>query len=197
MENTSINSGQPPIPSTLTYADLPAGLDLDLRDLQRAAGNFTFYSRELIDSLVEHLTGKRVLEVFAGRGQMTALLRDQGIEVVATSIQNCHDRSEDLGYCVEVEQLGVGEAVQAYADWLDVILVGWPTTCPSLARAVRHIPARAEVVFIGEVTDWNCNPPFLGGCATDEFFAAVEEVPGHQLRYPTYGCDTIKVYRRS
>lgn len=183
--------------SRLFYEDLPADASESDRATQRQHGNYAFLSKPLLDDLARFLAGRRVLEVFAGRGQLSALLHELQVDVIPTSLRQAHDQSEELGHVVEVEDLDCVSAVLKYADQFDVLLVSWPTSTDALFRSLAHLPPNAIIVFIGEVTDRASNPPFLGGCATDEFFDSVVELPEltEQIRYPTIGCDQVKIYR--
>jgi hypothetical protein len=177
---------------------LPDGTCEKAVALQARQCLYGYLSRPLIDDLVAFCAGHRVLECYAGRGQLSALLAEQGVEVKATSLRQGHDASHSLGHVGDVEELSVTEAVAKYRDWLDILLVCWPTTDGGLERTVELLGEGARIVFIGEVTDYGRSPPFLGGCATDGFFEAVEEVPGTRglIRYPTFRQDVIRVYRR-
>jgi hypothetical protein len=182
----------------LSFNDLPEGVCYDTAAAQRAGCLYAYLSKPLISSLATFLDGKNVLEVFAGRGHLSALLREQGIPVIATSLRSSHDGSDMLGHATEVEEISVIEAVSKYGSWMDILLVAWPTTTGEMHQALTTLRDDALIVFIGEVTDYSTSPPFLGGCATDAFFNAVEEVPEMtlKLRYPTPRVDKIKVFRR-
>lgn len=183
--------------TVMTYDDLPDGTCVRAAHYQGREALYGYLSKQLIDSLAGFFAGRRVLEVYAGRGHLSALLQARGVESKATSLRSSHDGSEMLGHVIEVEDLSVGDAVLRYRDWFDVLLVCWPTTSEALYRVLSLLPAGALIVFIGEVTDYSRQPAFLGGCASDAFFDAVEEIPEltARLRYPTPRCDTIKVYR--
>lgn len=183
--------------SRLFFDDLPLTSSVSANASQRASGNFAFLSRPLLEDLAAFLGGKRVLEVFAGRGQLSALLDELGVEVIPTSLRQSHDMSEVLGHVIEVEDLDCVSAVLKYADTFDVLLVSWPTTSSALFKSVAHLAPHTLILFLGEVTDRSCVPPFLSGCATDEFFDAVVEVPEltAKIRYPTPARDVVKVYR--
>lgn len=182
----------------LRYQDLPSGLSRAAQERFAQEGLFGYLSQPLIDSLARLCEGKNVLECYAGRGHLSALLAEKGISVRATSLQQGHDRSATLGHVFDVEDLSVAKAIDRYREWMDVLLVCWPTTVPDLALSLPLLPKDTPIVFIGEVTDYACNPPFLGGCATDEFFDMVDEIPAteHGLCYPTFRVDKIKVYQR-
>lgn len=183
----------------LTYDQLPVNfLDATAVDAQRSEALFITLSQALIDSLTKFFEGKRVLECYAGRGYLSALLQQKGVDIKPTSLQMGHDQTAELGHVTEVEILSVMEAVDKYRDWMDVLLVAWPISDESLYQVLPSLPAGCPIVFIGEVTDYTCQPfPFLGGCASDRFFDAVQEQPEltAQLEYPTRRQDKIKVYQ--
>ncbi len=183
----------------LAYADLPDGLCEKAAEYQSRAALYTYLSKPLIDSLTAFLAGRNVVEAYAGRGHLSALLREKGIAIRPTSLRSGHDASGTLGHVIVVEDLSVAEAVTRYRDWMDVLLVCWPVADDSLRRALAYLPEGCLIVFIGEVTDYTRKPfAFLGGCANDGFFEAVEERRDltAQLRYPTFRQDQIKVYMR-
>lgn len=183
-------------PPVLSYQDLPD--TANYKDIERFSKERLFFypSRPLIDTLSTYCQGKNVLEVFAGRGALSSLLREQGISIIPTSLRSGHDGADVLGYFTDVEELSAINAVLKYRDWMDVLLVCWPTTSPEMERCLSLLTPSIPIIFIGEVTDYKQNPPFLGGCATDEFFEQVTEISAehHGLSYPTMRCDTIKVF---
>ncbi|MBI6882620.1 hypothetical protein [Pseudomonas putida] len=180
---------------SLNYNALPDQISAAADGQQRDEGLFLTLSKPLIDSLAKFFEGKRVLECYAGRGHLSAILQEKGVDIKTTSLQMGHDRSENMGYAFDVEVMSVKEAVSRYHDWMDVLLVAWPITDESLYCVLPYLPKGCPIVFIGEVTDYNAKPPFLGGCATDNFFDAVRELPEltAQLEYPTLRRDQIKV----
>lgn len=179
--------------SPLRYADLPNGLCRQAQLSQATQGLYGYLSRPLIDSLARFCDGKNVIEAYAGRGHLSSLLKEQGIAVKATSLQSSHDGSADLGYVHPVEQISVHDAAVKYADWMDVLLVCWPTSDSRLFWTLPWLPPATKIIFIGEITDYTRNPAFLGGCASDAFFDAVQSVP-HDLSYPTFRQDQIAVF---
>lgn len=182
----------------LSYADLPDGPCQHSAEHQRSLGLYGYLSRPLVDGLVDFIGRRCVLEAFAGRGQLGALLCERGVDVKVTSLRQGHDASETLGHVVEVENLDVVRAVAKYQAWMDVLLVCWPVADSSLLRALPLLPPHAQIIFIGEVTDYSTEPAFLGGCACDVFFERVEEVPDLPpgLVYPAWRArDQLKVYR--
>lgn len=186
-----------PLAKPLRYADLPEGVCTEAANTQAREALYTYLSRPFIGDLAAFFAGRRVIEAYAGRGHLSALLREQGIDIRPTSLRRAHDGSDVLGHVIDVEELSVKAAVIEYRQWMDVLLVCWPTADEHLFQALPYLPADALIVFVGEVTDYDRQPPFLGGCASDAFFEAVEEVPEYRgaIRYPSRRCDALKVYR--
>lgn len=183
------------IKPAIKYKSLTRGASHQSAHVQGNQRIFGSLSKDLIDDLVEFCSGKNVLEAYAGRGHLSALLAEQGVAIKSTSLRQGHDGSEFLGHVFDVEELSVTEAVMKYGDWMDILIVCWPTTDTGMERVLPLLPKGVQIIFIGEITDYTCKPPFLGGCATDAFFEGVEEVEGFSLRYPTIRMDKLKVFK--
>jgi hypothetical protein len=186
-------------PTQLLYKDIPDGICDKAHYKQRSEGIFTYINKPLIDGLCELFAGKNVLEVYAGRGHMSALLHERGINVKSTSLRQGHDGSEALGHVFDVEDMDAVSAVKNYKEWMGALLVCWPTTDSGMFNVLRNLPKGMPIVFIGEVTDYTLNPPFLGGCASDDFFHNVRENKAltQSINYKTYGASQFKVFYRN
>lgn len=161
-----------PYVRTLTRLELPAGC-------ARVPGNYWNPNPQFVDELTQFLEGKRVLEIFAGNGYLARLLAERGISIKATTQFSGHDGHE-RGVYFDVEDVDAVSAVHTYGDDHDVLLICWPTVTPAVLHAVVHWGFDKDIVFIGEVTDYNKNQ--LAGCATDEFF----ECMSFTRRFDTY-----------
>lgn len=124
-------------------------------------------NEDFIADLCKHLQGKSVLEIFAGNGYLASRLSDNGITVKATTIFSGHDGHHEKLY-YPVEECSAIQAVRKYAHEHDVLLICWPTTVEDVTYAVRMWGKEKDIIFIGEVTNYERNE--LGGCATDSFF---------------------------
>ena len=134
-------------------------------------GAYWRYRPEFVTELSSLLQGRRVLEIFAGNGFLAAHLNAHGVAVTATSEFSSHD-GHFLGLYHPVQELHAVQAVRAFRDTHDVLLICWPTVTPVVLRAVMEWGSNKDILFIGEVTDYSKN--HLGGCATDEFFEAIQ-----------------------
>lgn len=182
----------------ITFKSLPVETDYSISTRNRMDGIYVSLSQTLIHGLVGLFQGKNVLECYAGRGHMSALLNEQGVSIQSTSLRMGHDQSGILGHVYPVEDISVEDAVAKYADWMDYLLVCWPTTDSGLEKALEHLPTDVPIVFIGEVTDYTISPPFYGGCATDRFFEMVEPIPELEgkVSYYSFSQDKIMFYRK-
>lgn len=138
---------------------------------ERFTGVFWKPSSKFIDELATYLKGRKVLELFAGNGYLAGLLAAEGVEVLSTTIFSGHDTHE-YGLYHDVEELSAVDAVLAYGDSRDILLVSWPTVTNAVLQAALLWGPGRPIVFIGEMTDYSKG--HYGGCATDDFFEHFE-----------------------
>lgn len=183
----------------LKYADLPRVFNQEAFEQQRRERIYTSIDQSMIDEFVRLFKGKNVLEAYAGRGHISALLNEQGITVKSTSLRQGHDASYELGHVFEVEDMDVVTAVHTYREWMDFLLVCWPTTDQGLYKALNILPLDVPIVFVGEVTDYTISPPFLGGCSCDEFFDNVHHniELSEGIKYKPSGNQQLKILSRN
>lgn len=183
----------------IKYAELPIKYDAAAFEHQRKERIFTYINKPLIDDFVRLFQGKNVLEAYAGRGHISALLQERGINVKSTSLRQGHDASYELGHVFDVENIDVVTAIHTYKDWMDYLLVCWPTTDQGLFKALNLLPLDVPIVFVGEVTNYEISPPFLGGCSTDEFFSNVHvnQELSECTAYTSIGHQQLKIYNRN
>lgn len=157
---------------TLYQAPVPQIIPLP-NPSKEVPGIFWIPSGAFVEELSTYLAGKSVLEVFAGNGLLAGHLASRGITVTATSILSSMDGHE-LGVYHPVDNLSASKAVAKYGLTHDVLLMCWATVTMDALRAAQAWGPGRDIVFIGEVTNYSKN--HLGGCATDEFFEAIEVV---------------------
>jgi hypothetical protein len=143
---------------------LPAQVD-------RVAGCYWTPNALFVQELATFLKGKPVLEIFAGNGYLAAQLAALGVDITATSIHSSHDCHE-AGFYHPVVEMRATQAVAEFGEANQVLLVCWPTVTMAVLQAALLWGAARDIVFIGEITDYSQG--HLGGCATDEFFDAIE-----------------------
>lgn len=136
------------------------------RSICDVAGLYWRPNDQFVHELAMALQGRRVLEIFAGNGYLAGLLSARGVDILATSILSSMDAHE-RGVYHPVEDMDAVEAVKAYGNDRDVLLMCWPTVTNQALYAAQDWGDK-PIIFIGEFTDYEKN--HLGGCATDEFF---------------------------
>lgn len=134
-------------------------------------GVFWRPNEAFVEQLAGWLEGKRVLEVFAGNGYLAALLARAGVAVTATTRFSSHD-AHSSGLYFPVLESEASRAVSGLGRDHDVLLMSWPTVTDAVLQAAYRWGFEKPIVFIGEVTDYAKG--HLGGCATDEFFEAID-----------------------
>lgn len=141
-------------------------------DIRPAFAFWTPSSNFLVE-LAEWIGDRTVLEIFAGNGLLAAQLSKHGVNITATSMFRGYD-GHRTGMYFDVVEMSAFDAVLEYPD-ADLLLVSWPEANDDMLRLLRFWDK--PIIFIGEVTDYEAG--FLGGCASDAFFDAVEQV--HQF----------------
>lgn len=130
---------------------------------------FSVITEPLADKLAEYLKGKQCLEIMAGRGVLSKVLQDRGIDIVATddySWKTFMDTSEPW---TKIEQLEAGDAIRKYKNVSHIIVSWMPMDAPSrrIIRMIRKYNPNAKLIVIGEDG---------GGCTSnDDWFERVEE----------------------
>jgi hypothetical protein len=125
-----------------------------------------------IDELAAYLRGNGVLEVFAGNGLLTSILRLRGVDSHSTTLFRTHDGHED-GIFGGPEVMDARDAATKYRNSHDVLLMSWPPPDEAAMQASILWGEQRPIVFVGEVTDLAAGR--LGGCASDLFFELSEE----------------------
>lgn len=90
-----------------------------------------------------------VLEIGAGLGLWSRLLRDADVDVVATDDFSTHQSDLARSTWTPVEPLGARQAVERYR--LDVLLVCWPPRKGTMASDALDAFQGSHVVYVGEV----------------------------------------------
>lgn len=99
--------------------------------LVQQRGIYCFYSRELIRALAERIGSQRCLEIAAGDGTLTRLLKAEGVSIRAT---DNHEWSGDITYPHDVEKADAVSALRK--DPAPVVLCSWPPANNNFEHAV-------------------------------------------------------------
>lgn len=143
---------------------------------------YTNATAAFLDELAAVVSGRRVLEVFAGNGDVARDLSARGIDVTATSrpVTQLRPRVSD-----GVVRMYAEEAIRLLGPSADVLLMCWPEANSDAVRAALDWGDARDIIFVGEITE--PEGEFLGGCATDLYFAVTQEtsrIASYQSRSP-------------
>jgi hypothetical protein len=131
--------------------------------------------KHLISSLVSIIDGRRVLEVYSGKGELASALMKEGIEIKATGkLQSSYDGYNPLLAC-EIEDIDAASAARKYRDDFDIILVSWAIADDSFLQAAMLF--NKPILFIGELYHKHeMNELGYSGTASDNYFENVNDV---------------------
>ena len=107
-----------------------------LMPLVRPRGIYCFYSRPLLRAIEQLASGRPVLEIAAGNGTLTRLLREQGVDARAT---DDYSWKHDIDYSEDVERLDAAEALHRYRP--AVVVCSWPPPGNRFERVVFATPS--------------------------------------------------------
>jgi hypothetical protein len=112
--------------------------------LVQPRGIYCFWSRELIRALATLLAGREAVELAAGDGTLTRLLRGQGCRIRAT---DDHSWGHSISYPDEVEPLEARRALQRHAP--EAVVCCWPPPGNGFEQHVFSTPSVQLYVVIG------------------------------------------------
>ena len=115
-----------------------------LMPLVQPRGIYCFYSRTLIEALVELIAGRSCLEIAAGDGTLTRFLKGQGVKITAT---DNHGWSKQVQYPEWVVKLDAREALASYLP--QVVICSWPPSQNDFERYVFATPSVQLYIVIG------------------------------------------------
>jgi hypothetical protein len=115
-----------------------------LMPLVQPEGIYCFYSRQLIERLVEMIATRSCLEIAAGDGTLTRFLADRGISITAT---DNYSWQHEVHYPEFVVKKDAGAALREYAP--KVVLCSWPPTGNSFEQQVFRTKSVQLYIVIG------------------------------------------------
>ncbi len=129
---------------------------------------FAHVNEKWVKPLAGWLSGKRILEVMAGKGYLARVFKDYGLDIKATDNYSWIGWNDGEVFMF-VENLDAIKAVEKYRDWYDIVLMCWPPYTKNIAfEVVKSMGGSGRILYIGE-------GPF-GSCANRRFFENVEEI---------------------
>lgn len=135
---------------------------------------FALLSHDWIDELVKYINGRKCLEVMAGCGSLSKILKDKGVDIIATdnfSWNGAANWNTSRNYWTDIEDIDCIKAIEKYGADRDVIIMSWPFMDDNAYKCLmtmRKINPEAVMICIGEG---------YGGCtADDSFYDAINEI---------------------
>ena len=107
-----------------------------LMPLVQPKGIYCFYSRTLIESLANIMTGRACLEIAAGDGTLTQFLTDCGVNITAT---DNYSWQQAVKYPESVVNLDARSALAAYSP--EIVICSWPPAGNTFERYVFKTPS--------------------------------------------------------
>ena len=195
-----VRTGAPPAAADLRARGLtgphaePSPDADELRELRKAfrrVWGFSIPCREAVDAL--RALNRPLVEIGAGSGYWTALLRAAGLEVIGTDLQSDGEGpyGSGLGRHAPLEAVGGPEAVAAYPD--RDVFCSWPTEGADWSfEAAQQIAVGRALALIGDPPGGVTGTGALHACLAERFVVeTVVEIP----QFPRVD-DRLIIHRR-
>ena len=148
----------------------PEGLldDFGSRECYTNNISWCLISKKWIDPLYEKIKGSNCIEVYAGRGLISKLLQDRGLNIKPYDDFSWKHMFEGNPYMfTEVEDKPADVAVKEYEGKIDYIIASWipyednkeNKSSIKFAKAIKYKHPEATLIYIGEGID-GCNACF-------------------------------------
>lgn len=137
-----------------------------IRDIYNHHVSWCLVNNLWISDLYDYIKGSKVIELYAGKGLISKLLQDKGLDITA---YDSYKWDISTKY-TEVLNFDCVNAILQYPDnTLDYTLISWipyeDTSCIDMVETLKKHQPNCKIIYIGE--DY-------GGCtACDEFFDQV------------------------
>lgn len=131
--------------------------------------------KHLVDSIVKLIDGKRVLEVYSGKGELASALMKKGVDIKATGkLQSSYDGYDPVLSC-KIEDIDAASATRKYKNDFDILLVSWAIADDSFLQAA--ILFNKPIIFVGELYHKHEMNEFgYSGTASDNYFENVNDL---------------------
>lgn len=148
--------------------------NMGARDLIILKQGFALLTHSWINTLVEYIGDKKCLEIMAGCGSLSKILKDKGVNIKTTDDFSWDGRANwnnAKNYWIEIENKDAIESIKEYGKDVDFIVMSWAymdNTAYECLLEMRKINPNCKMIFIGE--GW-------GGCtANDNFYENFIEI---------------------
>lgn len=129
---------------------------------------FTLLTHEWIDKLVKWIGTRKCIEVMAGSGSLSKILRDKNIDIIATDTftwtSSFGSWNSINNYWTSIEKIDCVDAIEKYKD-RDLVIMSWPPYQEDSAYKcllqMRKVNPNMQMIVIGEGS---------GGCTADDAF---------------------------
>lgn len=137
---------------------------------------FTYFSWNWLNPLINYLKDRKCLEVMAGAGAFSYILRERGVNVIATDNMEWHNLGQykdtwGKHLWTNIENLDAITAVKKYGKKINVLIMSWAymdKTAYKVIKEMHKVNSNAIVLYIGEGEE---------GCTADNnFFRSFEEI---------------------
>lgn len=169
-----LTEGYPPFIDEFfrTFYDRHSIHQYEFRIIYNEGFSFPLITQETVIELSNKLKNKKVLEVAAGSGYLSSLLRHGGVSIITTDNMSWSEEDEYAEYkntFGEVEKIDAVEAIEKYKDEIDTVLLSWPPFNEKLALNVleKCLQYGLDLIYIGEDE--------CGCTADDSFFELCDE----------------------
>ena len=142
---------------------------------------FALLTHEWIDEFVKWIGDRKCLEIMAGCGSLSKVLKDKNIDIIATDNYSwgseAYNWNKNKNYWTDIENLDCIKAIEKYKD-RDIVIMSWAYMDENAYKCLlkmREVKPNMVMVVIGEGE---------GGCtADDDFFNEYKEIRSKDLDY--------------
>lgn len=154
-------------------------IHINMRSLYIYYRGFTLINSLFIDDLINFIGNKKVLEIMSGKGFLTRILKQRGIDIIGTDNYSWKDHWNET--YTDIENIDSIEAIEKYKD-RDILIMSWAymdDTAYKCLMRMREVNPNMIMIFIGEDE---------GGCTADySFYENAEYVMEEE-------CDKLNTY---
>jgi len=157
--------------------------------LVRPRGIYCFYSAALVRRLTKLIGPRETLEIAAGDGTLTRLLKERGVDVVATDNQSW---SRSIDYPDHVARQDAVSALRARKP--QVVVCSWPPVGNVFEREVFRTPSVETYIVVGSSRETGSGNWFDYRRQTG--FQFVHDYSLSRLVLPRYQGNAVLVFQR-